>query len=467
MDSEWTFLPQNNTPGLVQHTPGEMALLSAKGLHDVSPNFDRDQFLLHQAEQSLYEQPGGVAGTTTGPHALGDASDLREFDLDDIDFIVPTDLKASSKAFPPLDFPENTPSLLPNSHQGHRILQSPMLPGQNDKSYNDEHLYHKQRQQRQQRHVRPDAVFTPLVSPAVTPLDSQVNSNKQQFAVQTAFEPLTSPALNAQQALATSDRRRPLSVMYGPEDSYSGTTKRRTPHSTPNLTAQMQKRSPTMRKVNQPFDLLPDSGYLEGFKGYDNGSEKAYNHDYDGGYKTSARSTETTPMLPPQGKKVLIDTPNSGVGPATLMGFTMNRLAELQSNPSSSPSPSLAAQKDRPRNNSVSNSSSRSSSYAGKPYIKHETSLSETSPIIDPQSGETTGYRREKPSTKKTSHKLAEQGRRNRMNQAVYELGKLIPPSLHEQVSIPSKATTVELAATYITFLEKEVEELKRAKEEA
>ena len=64
----------------------------------------------------------------------------------------------------------------------------------------------------------------------------------------------------------------------------------------------------------------------------------------------------------------------------------------------------------------------------------------------------------------KASHKLAEQGRRNRMNNAVQELGRLIPQSYHDEVSIPSKATTVELASKYITALLKEVEELKGRK---
>lgn len=427
-------------------TPSHMsgAISKVQDPASVEP-FPDDQFLLHQIEESHLQS---------------------EFDLDGIDFIVPDDLGANSKAFPPSAFPQNTPSLMPKSNQ--LPLQLPILPSQNERSYNEEHLIHRQRRaqgttidlphlgflQRQQLqqlqqlqlHVRPDAVFTPLVSPAVTPRDLEVNSNNQPYsALQTSFEPLTSPALAAQQASVNSDRRRSMSSTFGPDEYAPSLAKRRTPHLTPNLVAhpgQKMKRSPSLRKVPQPFEALPASSY-----------------------EATTRSSETTPMLPPQGKKVVIDevtsnanTPN--MGPATMMGFTMNRLAELQSNQSSSPSPSLAPVSSKlPRKiRRDSNSSTRS---GGNGFRSVETSLSETSPVIDAQSGEY-GGRREKPATKKASHKLAEQGRRNRMNQAVYELSKLIPNDYHEQVSIPSKATTVELAATYIRRLLDEIDKLQR-----
>ncbi|SCU81032.1 LAMI_0B04544g1_1 [Lachancea mirantina] len=55
--------------------------------------------------------------------------------------------------------------------------------------------------------------------------------------------------------------------------------------------------------------------------------------------------------------------------------------------------------------------------------------------------------------TKKEIHKAAEQGRRNRLNVALLELHSLIPNEFKESVSIPSKATTVELACKYIRHL--------------
>lgn len=54
---------------------------------------------------------------------------------------------------------------------------------------------------------------------------------------------------------------------------------------------------------------------------------------------------------------------------------------------------------------------------------------------------------------KKEVHKVAEQGRRNRLNNALTELHALIPQDLKETVLIPSKATTVELACQYIKIL--------------
>lgn len=55
--------------------------------------------------------------------------------------------------------------------------------------------------------------------------------------------------------------------------------------------------------------------------------------------------------------------------------------------------------------------------------------------------------------SKKEVHKVAEQGRRNRLNMALTDLSSLLPPELKDSIPIPSKATTVELACTYIRQL--------------
>lgn len=345
----------------------------------------------------------------------------QNFDLDFVNFLSSDVLDPASKAYPPLDPFQNTPSLLPQkkgqpaeskpqeqpNRQKSEYFQSPILPGQNDRSYNIEHLYHKQKQQ---RHVRPDALYTPLVSPAVTP------SEKNAGAALASFEPLTLPALNAQRPPL--DRRRPLLATFSEEQ---GNPKRRTPHTTPNLQAKT-RRSPSLRKLPQAHDLLENSDAT---------------------------------MLPPLGKVVPIEndlaTPeNLPLGPATLMGFTMNRLAELQSNTDTSPSPALGPRRDL--RNSIS-----------KALVKRETLLLELSPVLEPQHTglSSISSKREKPHAKKASHKIAEQGRRNRMNQAVHDLLALIPQSYHEQVSVPSKATTVELASSYIQHLTDEVARLK------
>ena len=78
--------------------------------------------------------------------------------------------------------------------------------------------------------------------------------------------------------------------------------------------------------------------------------------------------------------------------------------------------------------------------------------------------------------SKRTSHKIAEQGRRNRINTALQEIASLLPPSTpyaNGQASpnmmmsgtaaqqSNSKASTVELAIEYIKSLQKELGEVK------
>lgn len=95
-------------------------------------------------------------------------------------------------------------------------------------------------------------------------------------------------------------------------------------------------------------------------------------------------------------------------------------------------------------------------------------------------------------SSKRTNHKLAEQGRRNRINTALKEIENLLPPSLaaerckdKEKNSEPgatgsskspdkpasnqpiSKASTVELAIVYIKNLQKELAETKQKLKDA
>lgn len=452
-----------------------------------SPNpnnamFSDDHFLLLSLDGQMY-------GHGSGHDDRHDDGTVKSEFLDNMDFIVPDDLGAESRAFPPLNFPQNTPSLAAHGRVGIMrnaslpgTIQLPILPGQNQTSYNQEHLFHKQRQQRHQalislggyappKHIRPDAVFTPLVSPAVTPLDQPLNNSNvggQQMVPLREFEPLTSPALKATElhgnlppslirpgllTISSSERIRPLSTLGADDYSSGSSAKRKTPHLTPNLQAHTTSKHSKSPLINKGFENLPEASY-------DN----------------MVKSSESTPMLPPQSKRVPIETGSSstpgsvgpgshpgsaGVGPGTMMGFTMNRLAEQQSK-GINDTPTGKGQKSLRR---LSRSSSqRSVDYSGKPY---GSSLSETSPMLEAQqdSGEYMGLRNGKMPTKKTSHKIAEQGRRNRMNNAITELLLLIPPALHETAQIPSKATTVELAAEYITVLLKEIEDLKLRKD--
>ncbi|EGW35730.1 uncharacterized protein SPAPADRAFT_58927 [Spathaspora passalidarum NRRL Y-27907] len=439
--------------------------------HVATPsNFtDSEQMFLHQFEQNLYEEaqqqghhlsngesprntPGAYpdnipqthhhSGSTPGhshPTSIPIPPPQYEFGLDQMTFIIPDDMsfddnhhsnhiphQGSSSAYPPQQPQQPTPSMMPANKRESDSMFSPVLPGQNERSYNNQHYFHRQNssnkiftqssQPQQQQHVRPDAVFTPLVSPAGTPLEKPYRA-----PVQVTFEPLTSPALNAQPSFSTTNSTTSTATAGSSttatstgttdkrkyEDSGSTSTyKRRTPHGTPILAANNKSSySPPASKPRNGMSL-PESAIKE-----------------------------ETSMLPPVGGKPMLNTNSSSNslnnGSAPLMGFTMGRLAEEQGKP---------PQTTQRRTSSMSRKSSTSSSDSAS------------------------SSKKEKPATKKASHKLAEQGRRNRMNMAVHELGSLIPQSYHDEVSIPSKATTVELASKYITALLKELEELKQNK---
>lgn len=453
------------------------------GAAQVPNNFsEQEQYLLQQIEHNLYESgttPGdgtsgnnGAASGGRGADRGAGANGKYEFGIDNLNFVLPEDMafEQQSTAYPPSAANvNNTPNIMANnmkkmstvqSQDGPGMFMSPILPGQNEKSYNNQHFYHKHQNEQgsdgqvmshqpQSQHVRPDAVFTPLESPAVTPREAQVNSNKYPYSqpAQTSFEPLTSPALNAQ----PSDKRR-SSSMFAPIDDHAP-HKRRTPHGTPVLQANGNqtnrvKKSPSMKTrtshvqkslTNSPFEKLPDSGM-----------------------DLQKNSTETTPMLPPQSKKVDIPGTSNGEVPATLMGFTMGVLAEQQHDNSSGNSHQGTPSHEPSRGNSA---------YSSSKILPKSSSSSETSPILHLEkssisySSSATNLTKtkstEKPATKKASHKLAEQGRRNRMNMAVHELTNLIPQVYHDEVSIPSKATTIELASRYIRDLIKENNEMR------
>lgn len=470
-----------------------------------TPNFAQyahSSFLLDQLDAGYYDTHTGVdtdadLQTHTQTHAHSEPH--ADFQLDSMEFIAPHNLGHDSRAFPPLTYTENTPALGPADRAALGlagvppvVFQSPILPSQNSKSYNQEHLLQKQRHQQQQLRLRRltpmmhhqpglqglEHNFTPLVSPAVTPRELQVNTNQNHYApaAPTDFEPLTSPALKAQPEL---DRRRLLAAITGDDYTHGNSAKRRTPHLTPKLlaTTLKLKRSPSLRKVPQQYDLNSDPQ-----------QQQHQSKDIHQQQQQQIRSSELTPMLPPQGKKTHIEgpqqmysfgsasTPTSnsspapGFGPGMLMGFTMNRLAELQGGdgndtPSTNSPLSLSQPPgERPVHRLPGSTSAQNSAPNSAPPL---TSLSETSPVIEAmtgeqgENGENGSGKRDRFPAKKTSHKIAEQGRRIRMNQAVHDLSRLIPDTFHEGVAVPSKATTIEMAAVYIRNLQQEIESLK------
>lgn len=258
--------------------------------------------------------------------------------------------------------------------------------------------------------VRPDAVFTPLMSPTA-PTDSGNYSS-----MHTAFEPLTSPALMAQRPDLLLLQQRPGSGLERRRSSLSafggqngptqlvegdlalrgpaalGFKRRTTPHGTPILhptQSSSRKNSPALKArmaaktAPVPFERLPDAS------------------------------------VDPAGAMLPQSAPQS----TAFMGFTMQRLADHGLDPASNLAPNAYA------------AVAGSASPQAKPI----------SPSDDGQGKLTV--------KKNDTHKMAEQGRRNRMNVAIAELSALIPQKYHDEVSIPSKATTVELASRYIREL--------------
>lgn len=454
--------------------------------------------------QQIHLDSNGASNQNTPSSNSGGAPlppQTYDLGLENMNFIIPevlnfdTDPDHVSSAFPP-ELPSNqTPSLLAVNKlkQGEQPPEnsvSPILRGQNDKSYNPHHYYHRQSSSGKiftnssqntnsntTSTVRPGAVFTPLVSPVVTPLErgNSGNAFSPQAPLQISFEPLTSPVLKSEPLTVVSsnastsghtstndDRRRSSSSVYGPGKDENKQYKRRTPHGTPIL--QGSKSS----YVSPSLKSKSGSGNSSG-----NNSQHQFTFEK---LPESKIKSETSSLLSSSNKEQDMLPPKSGkpveINGTPLMGFTMGKLAEgneqqqqqklRQTSPTMSSSKKSSTRSSRKSSiskhqNSVQKSSSSSSEEedSSSPKLNSSTSSTTTS-----GGGKKSG---EKPATKKASHKLAEQGRRNRMNMAVQELGKLIPQSYHDEVSIPSKATTVELASKYINSLLQEIDELKNS----
>lgn len=553
-----------NTPGPMSfhnHNPNLHHSSQHQQQQHISPHLNNEQQQPYQHQHSRSrshidsEVPSandtptssGALGLVPQPPPVSSTTNPQSFDLglDTIGFIIPeelnfdTDPNHISSAFPPQLPADQTPSLLAvnklkqlqeqqqqqqqqqeqqqqRHHDPLSELSSPVLPGQNDQSYNPLHYYHRHNSSNKvfvsgkntgstvsapSQHVRPDAVFTPLVSPVVAPLDTNSKTDREnssghnnphsssfspQPALQISFEPLTSPALNAEPSTLksksgnknhkeTDDRRRSTSSAYAPSKDENKQYKRRTPHGTPILqgnTGNATTINGSGKPYKSPITKNGKNTQKQDFS-FANQFEKLPESTITVKSEPLEASLDAPPPTPPQQQQQQLDDSNPMLPPngrpieitgAPLMGFTMGKLAEGGAG-------TIADKKLVRRTSSNNGKLSRKSSYS-----KHRNSVSSssddssststsTSPRILANNGtNSSGKKSEKPATKKASHKLAEQGRRNRMNNAVQELGRLIPQSYHDEVSIPSKATTVELASKYITALLKEIEELKEMK---
>lgn len=341
-----------------------------------------------------------------------------------------------------------------------KVFVSPVLPSQNEKSYNYEHYFHKQQKHQTGGHnymsglvsgsrIKSDPAFTPLVSPSITPKSTQFNANKchSNAPVQTVFEPLTSPALTAQKA----DKRRLSASTYDTTQELSSVSKKKTPHSTPTMRANNSQRAKgrenTFGSCQPSIHKLPESSVDSNKNNSD-----LYNVPLDEERKNSD----------------ILNGKNKPEAPFTVMGFTMKRLADqqklqqaqVQDEPHQHEHEQLENSGAHDEDDNVKEFESgggdyQPSSYEGTPVLYPQKRVSLVENISLPHSTE-------RFPKKKSTHKLAEQGRRNRMNSAVKELSSLIPESYHDEVSIPSKATTVELASRYIMDLHHELDEIRK-----
>lgn len=318
-----------------------------------------------------------------------------------------------------------TPAMLAANRRAATLEFTQRPSGSNDRS----HSYHSQSQL--PTSVHPELVFTPLISPMVNPSDIGLGS-----AAHAVFEPLSSPALKAQsngenQYKTSSDydrRRSSLSafghgVVQGTSEDMNPcgqqplTNKRRTPHGTPILLANQSSMILSHGRTSSPAMKAKSN-------------TKAAPPAFERLPEASVESHISSAEAPPAPSNDASVEPNSA-----FMGFTMRRLANLSND------------KDDLSNSDFFD------------HNRDDVSSMQKSGVSRSSEDSTKGGPK-----KNDTHKMAEQGRRNRMNVAVSELGGLIPQKYHDEITVPSKATTIELGSRYIRELLDELEKLKGIK---
>ncbi|ODV83838.1 hypothetical protein CANARDRAFT_9128 [[Candida] arabinofermentans NRRL YB-2248] len=180
----------------------------------------------------------------------------------------------------------------------------------------------------------------------------------------------------------------------------------------------------------------------------------------------NSRSAQSSPLILPSSNPALLEIANMSIntGGNPYSNFSMLSQAAI---PLEGGTGINSVNNNSNNSNNSNGRGSGGSSLRTSPIIPHSTKsptmIARSSSItsISSQSGLGTGLGTRNGSIsggsgggdKKTTHKLAEQGRRNRMNVAIQDLEKLLPDSLKNDVIVPSKATTVELSTRYISEL--------------
>ncbi|KAK9469737.1 hypothetical protein V1512DRAFT_273575 [Lipomyces arxii] len=382
--------------------------------------------------------------------------------------------------------------------------------------------------------MREEMMFTPLLSPAVTPLENPMAVNKEFTYPSAYFSPLTSPALEAQSypfnnstsptgatGTANSGLRRSTTA------SYSGSAQ----------SSPAQLPHGRLQNPRSPAQLVGKRRATAAFL-----NTAAVVSD-----ASSSESISPEPLLPlvpensmaPPPVPMTKSTSQSGsasslrrlapVTPASLMNLNKERVGHIPDLPakgdadaiiedvvrrSSTSAIQTATQRQLPRSLSNSEEStapkapgsanlrslkparSRSGSVSMSPTIKPRISpnlkpllpdgMEAASALLAAKSnyqniveGKHSQLGLSYPeqlsinlTSKRTSHKIAEQGRRNRINGALSELNQLLVDNINLPVSddeqdakeLPqqcSKANTVELAIDYIKKLHGRIEKLK------
>ncbi|KAH3665518.1 hypothetical protein OGAPHI_003704 [Ogataea philodendri] len=396
--------------------------------------------------------------------------------------------------------------------------------------------------------VRPNDVFTPLVSPAVTPLEHSTNppygtgfhqpgmSNVSEVGMpkKVGFSPLTSPALEFQggrfmsqsnNAASLRQKRRDnqtpnkSSPSTSEEDQRRASYKRsKTPNGTPlfgptNPSSLQQQHTGSSSRIKQSPLAKPSSPVVSGTRRSYKTKPKPGMPGQSGFDMLPESATSNDLMLPPS-RPPIKEEDHSGMDsrkhsysqehdplnnenlpaatPATMMSFSLSKMPPKNSprmlpkdnvlkNPNHDAKSAQSSPVILPSSNSFllhehqqlpsaiipplhinghSKSSSRSSSLKTSPVIQN---TDESQPSHSPDGFNVGKARSNSVSSNKSgqtdrkmTHKLAEQGRRNRMNIAIQDLEKFIPESLKSEVTVPSKATTVELSSRYIQMLREE-----------
>lgn len=383
--------------------------------------------------------------------------------------------------------------LLKSKHQFTEFSHTLFPPIGNDTINNDAHqgsdlgfdLQDIDTEHGQQSLVRTDLIFTPLVSPLVTPMDHggqkhnyhhHHHHHHHQGSQDTTgmFSPLTSPLLEFQHMKSSPIIR----IKKDPYDDPNSHFQRRksaqmnkTPGSTPIVGPTVPGRVTKQSPVVKP--------------------KRHIGNKHFGDIKLPESSMDfKAPNSIPKRSKAIRESPEIDdqdhplVTPATLMNFQLdhsnkedqqvllntNRAHSNSSSPvilpsSTTPlmgprrSSSISSKRKSGRNSSVSSTSTLLATNHGNgssTSLNSRSQFEEHDPLEPRQdtSRQDTFDQQESHLDKKVNHKLAEQGRRNRMNLLIQNLDKLIPNDWKKDVLVPSKLTTIEIAIEYLKYLQ-------------